>query len=94
MQEFQQQACDYVSLQIQSLHFEDRINTLKIGGQVLDEKAQKVNRQFEEAIETMKKTKLHGDLVKSATLKGDGKTLMDIYYDENKLKAWRDNLVK
>ena len=42
----------------------------------------------------MKKTQLHGDLIKSASLKGNATTLMDIYYDENKLKAWRDNLVK
>ena len=42
----------------------------------------------------MKKTKLHSDLIRSASVKGDATTLMDIYYDEGKLKAWRDNLIK
>ena len=67
---------------------------LKVGGQVLEDKAQKVNTEFEESIETMKKQKLHSDLIRSSADKCDAIMLMDIYYDENKLRAWRDNLIK
>ena len=65
-----------------------------------------MNHQFEESLEAMKATKLHADLAKamdSQPAKGMGHdtklespslTLMDVYYEEGKLKAWRDNLIK
>ena len=77
-----------------------------MGGQILNEKTSKVNKQFEESLEAMKSTKLHRDLVKSIEPRSakemdlefeseySSLTLMDIYYEEGKLRAWRDNLIK
>ena len=70
----------------------------KIGGQ-----SEAINAQFESAIEQLKNTALDEKIAESVLLNssksGTDKaakpaTLMDIYYKEEKLKAWRDSCLK
>ena len=65
MQEFSNIATQFIEVQVTSLHFEERIGSLKVGGQLLQEKTSKVNKIFEETLDAMKSTKLHSDLAKT-----------------------------
>ena len=93
-------------MQVSSANLEERIDLLRAGNQALGERTSIVNHQFEESLEAMKATKLHVDLAKAmdsqttketdqdTKLERPSLTLMDVYYEEGKLKAWRDNLIK